>query len=702
MALTPPPSAPPAAPSAPGAAPQRGDPSTFRGLADSFVVWLVGFRTSIATLVTWLSGYITWAGTNVTELSALQTDVAAKQSAANTSASTASAAASSASSDAAVAVAAKNEAVAAVPQAQLADYTALRAYAGVSSSIRVTGFLVSAAPSGIAGDFTRDDSDTTSTDNGGTIIVSSSGKRWKRVIGSCVMVDWFGTNAAAVQAAVDAASVSNGTKIVAFGAGTQATGTATYYDLGSTTITITNPEMKITGPKYTQIRKTGAGAFFDIPAIGEGFEIENLWLRGDNTAGQIGVLFSGANNGSYMQCVLNASVHDCWFEAVGSKTVVTETAGGAIKITGQTLGLAVERNICSQGGYLIRCEIGSDGIRVSNNVCNISRSVAVQFENTAGAATVEISNNNLATVGGAVFLKASGYCNVYGNTCIPGESEAGALGAVVKRTINGDGSVSLTEDAATGVSAAFWLSSAQPSNISQNVCSFGGAAQNSDVGVYLSNVQAACFVSNNLLTGYGTSGIRVWAGQPHILVNNRSNNTQKDTVYSDTKHPGILHQYTVAAPYSHSQGFGTAIPAAPFEFSTPGLTANSGFMQVRVSDSANPNDAIGFGYDTTGGVGYIQAYRIGTGYRSIRHRSPSLFLGGSGDTSVIVQAGSGQGSTIFQVMNNAGSVNYLKVSPLGRVFMTLSSFADNAAASGAGLVAGELYKTATGEVRIVV
>jgi hypothetical protein len=74
----------------------------------------------------------------------------------------------------------------------LADYTALRAYAGSNKSARVTGYLVSSAPSGIAGLFTVDDADTTSADNGGTIIVSANGKRWKRIFDGRVNVKWFG------------------------------------------------------------------------------------------------------------------------------------------------------------------------------------------------------------------------------------------------------------------------------------------------------------------------------------------------------------------------------------------------------------------------------------------------------------------------------------------------------------------------------
>lgn len=74
----------------------------------------------------------------------------------------------------------------------VADYATLRAYTGTAKNFYVTGYLVTAAPSGIAGNFTVDDTDTTSADNGVTIIVTSSGKRLKRVYDGAVNIKWVG------------------------------------------------------------------------------------------------------------------------------------------------------------------------------------------------------------------------------------------------------------------------------------------------------------------------------------------------------------------------------------------------------------------------------------------------------------------------------------------------------------------------------
>jgi len=68
---------------------------------------------------------------------------------------------------------------------QLADYTALRNYTGSNKVVFITS-------QSIAGEFVYDSTDTSSADNGGTIIVSTNGKRWKRKDSRFVSVKWFG------------------------------------------------------------------------------------------------------------------------------------------------------------------------------------------------------------------------------------------------------------------------------------------------------------------------------------------------------------------------------------------------------------------------------------------------------------------------------------------------------------------------------
>jgi len=90
----------------------------------------------------------------------------------------------------------------------LQSYTALRAYGGRAAGVRIT-------TPGVAGTFWRDQSDMTSADNGGTIIVDASGRRWKRQYSGALDISWFGADvtgvndsSAALQAAHNAADVN--------------------------------------------------------------------------------------------------------------------------------------------------------------------------------------------------------------------------------------------------------------------------------------------------------------------------------------------------------------------------------------------------------------------------------------------------------------------------------------------------------------
>lgn len=67
------------------------------------------------------------------------------------------------------------------------SYTQLRAYTGRASSVRITTH-------GISGYFLCDATDTTSIDNGGSILIDALGRRWKRIFSGAGMVRWFGAD----------------------------------------------------------------------------------------------------------------------------------------------------------------------------------------------------------------------------------------------------------------------------------------------------------------------------------------------------------------------------------------------------------------------------------------------------------------------------------------------------------------------------
>ena len=193
---------------------QAGNASTSASNASTSATNAANSATTAATQATNANTSAVAAGNSATTASTQATNAATSASNAATSATNAGNSATAAASSAgAASISATNAAIAEAnaavnaSAATLADYTALRAYSGASTALRVSGYTASGAPLGINGLFTVDITDTTSADNGGTIIVSSSGKRWKRVYDGAVNILWFGVlgdgttnNSTAIQA----------------------------------------------------------------------------------------------------------------------------------------------------------------------------------------------------------------------------------------------------------------------------------------------------------------------------------------------------------------------------------------------------------------------------------------------------------------------------------------------------------------------
>jgi hypothetical protein len=168
-----------------------------------------------------------------------------------------------------------------VPPVHVADYTALRAFAGSANSVHVTGYSATSAPSGIAGTFTRDA--TVTVDNGGTEIVGVHG--WKRVFDGAVNAGWFGAlgdgatnDTAAINAAITVASTIGGVVQLTAGKVYRATGIA--------------PKNGVTldgcGATIKPIAGAAAPMFFynsDVDLVG--FNLSNLTLDGNLVAQNI-------------------------------------------------------------------------------------------------------------------------------------------------------------------------------------------------------------------------------------------------------------------------------------------------------------------------------------------------------------------------------------------------------------------------------
>lgn len=163
---------------------------------------------SIQNLIGQWNYSINVAANGILAQSTAQAGIAATQ------AGNASDSASASAGSAATAQTAATQAQTAIPPVQVVDYAALWAYTGTATKMESTGYLVTSAPSGIAGPFVRDDSDTTSGAYGAGSISGTTLTISAKINGSY-----------AVGQAVRGVNVAPGTFITALGTGTGGTGT---------------------------------------------------------------------------------------------------------------------------------------------------------------------------------------------------------------------------------------------------------------------------------------------------------------------------------------------------------------------------------------------------------------------------------------------------------------------------------------------
>lgn len=219
------------------------------------------------------------------------------------------------------------------PFATIADLRA-NSKAFTSGRVEVQGYH--SAGDGAGGSFSLDPSDTTSADNGGTIIVDAAGRRWKRATDNVVTPEMFGAkrdgvtdDTAAIQAAYDAAPGS--VQLMAGTYGITDTITCSHKTLiGSAQSTTA---LKALAPMGPMLRCIGRLRVQDILLAGDGKATELVSVSSGNgsilsgvrgsAARYDGIRYEASGNNN------NATVDRCWIQGCGTELALTGTASAA-------------------------------------------------------------------------------------------------------------------------------------------------------------------------------------------------------------------------------------------------------------------------------------------------------------------------------------------------------------------------------------
>lgn len=297
---------------------------------------------------------------------------------------------------------------------ELADYTALRTFTGTESHVQIVA-------DGITGLFKYDPVDTTTVDNGGTVIVDGAGRRWKRVFDGVVSVLWFGAvgdgvtnNSPAILLAINA-----NVKTLYFPSGS-------YVFESGLTLGPSNSGLKITGDGITSttLIKKFSGDLFTLSSCSN-FECSSLKADGQfgSQTGKFAVL-SGTSHfpifhdfitegfsGPHIECDGNAGFGASIFNH-HARLGVGQTVCTGFSLSGRDIGYAVRR--------LTDCNY-SGPIDLSQG-CNNFYITGGQFTNVITSALC----GNLFILGSR-WGNAGTTVSIFGNTIVNGCSFAQSI-----------------------------------------------------------------------------------------------------------------------------------------------------------------------------------------------------------------------------------------------------------------------------------
>lgn len=261
-----------------------------------------------------------------------------------------------------------------LPVFPLADYNSLRNYSGVFNYVEIQ------SPS-IFGTFYKDSSDTTSVDNGGTVIVSQSGVRWKRVYSGAVYAEWFGAKPSSTFDSTSSFQAAlNFSPSVKFGPGEYLVGSLTMSDgqtfegVGRSSVLLvksgtTDPIIKISGTNFTtgKVARTLLQNFliydnFNTQAVG-------IYLQWVEYAFISNVIVRGTRRGSeVMQCG-NVTFRDCSILDCSNIGLVTGLPSGVTNTLNSWLNLINCSIAGNLAGILLRDMASAvlDNVKVLSN-----------------------------------------------------------------------------------------------------------------------------------------------------------------------------------------------------------------------------------------------------------------------------------------------------------------------------------------------
>jgi hypothetical protein len=233
----------------------------------------------------------------------------------------------------------------------LGNYSNLRAYAGAAAQVRITD-------PGVGGFFYYDSTDTTSADNGGTIIVDASGRRWKRLFNGDVNVLWFMSTAQFYDvksglASVDVTgSVQSAINCVALKGG------AVYFPAGNYLL---NGSIGLDGIRHgIHVPYTGAG----ISTSSESVVLYGDGNRSRLVAGNANmIIVRWSNNNSFMRDIMLQGNGTSTGLALISYNSTTATPSNAICYNNF---IRITIGFC-QESILLQCPLGLDNGVYYNN-----------------------------------------------------------------------------------------------------------------------------------------------------------------------------------------------------------------------------------------------------------------------------------------------------------------------------------------------